>query len=159
MKLCSKQFCTKRYNSTQKSFRVVHLFVCFLRWHVCCLISKRFDQLQVSPISDKKSNFNLLEIWANVSHDFSFSNWDSLNHLVSSSTQFLSASFYCINGQIPFYCSKHNLRVSKPRIFLAASVNCYSKTTRKPNYTLQTKANRAHGTMNKQRHLLRISKL
>lgn len=104
----------------------------------------------MSPISDKKSNLNLFEIWANVSHNFTFSNWASLNHLVSSSTQFLSAWFYCIKGQIKqFYCSKHNLRVSKPRIFLAASVNRYSKTTRKVNYTLQTKVNRACGTMKK----------
>ena len=54
----------------------------------------------MSPISDKKSNLNLLEIWANVSHNLSFSNWASLNHLVSSRLQFLSSWLYCIKSQI-----------------------------------------------------------
>ena len=48
-----------------------------------------------------------------------------------------------------FYCSKHNLRVSKPRIFVATSVNCYSKRTRKANYTLQYKVNRVYWTVKK----------
>ena len=79
----------------------------------------------MSPISDKKSNLNLLEIEANVSHNFSFSNWASLNHLVSSSTKFLCAWFYCIKGPIKKFivlntiCVLVNLGYSSPLQLIA----------------------------------------